>query len=173
MVDTSKMSDTSKMANSIAPPGSPNLALAKKLKVAIFVLTLLFWGLVGVMRRPEKIPLPEGVDLSFLPMVNAIINTVVAVLLIVGLIMIKSGNVQMHQRAISAAMICSVLFLLCYVAYHFTNEETKFGGEGAARAAYFVILVSHIILAAASLPFILMTWMYGYTQQFQKHRKDG
>ena len=152
------------------PAQGPNLQLAKKLKIAIFVLTILVWGLVGAMRRPEKIPLPEGVDLSFLPMVNAIINSLVALLLVVGLIMIKRGNVELHKRSISAAMICSALFLLSYVAYHFTNHETRFGGEGTIKIVYLVILISHIILAAVSLPFILMTWMYGYTGQFQKHR---
>ena len=152
------------------PVTEPNLQLAKKLKIAIFVLTILVWGLVGAMRRPEKIPLPEGVDLSFLPMVNAIINSLVALLLVVGLIMIKRGNVELHKRSISAAMICSALFLLSYVAYHFTNHETRFGGEGTIKIVYLVILISHIILAAVSLPFILMTWMYGYTGQFQKHR---
>ena len=152
------------------PAQGPNLQLAKKLKIAIFVLTILVWGLVGAMRRPEKIPLPEGVDLSFLPMVNAIINSLVALLLVVGLIMIKRGNVELHKRSISAAMICSALFLLSYVAHHFTNHETRFGGEGTIKIVYLVILISHIILAAVSLPFILMTWMYGYTGQFQKHR---
>ena len=152
------------------PAQGPNLQLAKKLKFAIFALTILVWGLVGAMRRPEKIPLPEGVDLSFLPMVNAIINSLVALLLVVGLIMIKRGNVELHKRSISAAMICSALFLLSYVAYHFTNHETRFGGEGTIKIVYLVILISHIILAAVSLPFILMTWMYGYTGQFQKHR---
>ena len=152
------------------PAVEPNLRLARKLKIAIAVLTLLVWGLVGAMRRPEKIPLPDGVDLSFLPMVNAAINSVVALLLIVGLVMIKRGNVELHKRSISAAMICSALFLLSYVAYHFTNDETKFGGAGAVRVVYLVILISHIVLASVSLPFILMTWMYSFTGQFQKHR---
>ena len=148
----------------------PNLQLAKKLKIAIVVLTVLIWGLVGAMRRPEKIPLPDGIDLSFLPMVNAMINSLVALLLVVGLVMIKRGNVVMHKRAVTGAMICSALFLFSYVAYHFTNHETRFGGEGAIRVVYILVLISHIVLAAVSLPFILFTWMYGFTSQFQKHR---
>lgn len=149
----------------------PNLELARKLKVAIWILTIAVWALVGAMRRPEKIPLPDGVDLGFLPTVNAVINSLVAILLVVALIMIKRGNIQMHKNAIMAAMVCSALFLLSYVGYHFTNEETKFGGEGVAKTIYLVVLISHIILAAVSLPFILMTWMYGFTNQFHKHRK--
>ena len=159
------------MNNNATIHAKPNLELAGRLKIVIAVLTVLVWALVGFMRRPEKIPLPEGVDLSFLPMVNAIINTMVAILLIVGLVMIKKGNIELHKKAIFAAMICSALFLLCYVAYHFTNEETKFEGQGMVRYIYFGILISHIVLAAVSLPFILLTWMYGFTDQFTKHRR--
>ena len=150
---------------------SPNTGLGKKLTIATWVLTVLVWALVGAMRSPEKIPLPEGVDLSFLPMVHAGLNTLVAIFLVLALVMIKRNNVGLHKLAISAAMICSALFLLCYVVYHFTNEETKFGGEGAEKLVYLLLLISHIVLAAFSLPFILLTWVYGFTDQFQKHRK--
>ncbi len=68
-------------------------------------------------------------------------------------------------------MIASASFLLCYVAYHFTTEETKFGGTGAICYVYYPLLISHIVLAAFSLPFILQTWVYGFTSQVAKHRK--
>ena len=148
-----------------------NLVLGKKLKIAVWVVTVLVWALVGAMRRPEKIPLPDGVSLSFLPAVHACLNTLVAIFLVTALVMIKRNNVRLHKLAISAAMICSALFLSCYVAYHFTTAETKFGGEGTAKLCYFVLLISHIVLAAVSLPFILLTWVYAFTNQFQKHRK--
>ena len=149
----------------------PNLALARKLKIAVWVLTVVVWILVGAMRRPEKIQLPEGITLDFLPATHAVLNSLVAVFLVAALVMIKKGNVALHKKFVSAAMICSAVFLLCYVAYHFTNEETKFGGDGAVWYFYISLLVSHIILAAVSLPFILLTWVYGQTNQFKKHRK--
>ena len=68
-------------------------------------------------------------------------------------------------------MVCSALFLLCYVAYHFTTPETKFGGEGSIRIVYFVLLISHIVLAAVSFPLILFTWIFGFTGQVTRHRK--
>lgn len=148
-----------------------NLALGKKLTIATWVVTILVWALVGAMRRPEKIPLPDGVSLSFLPAVHAFLNSLVAVFLVTALVMIKRNNVRMHKLAISAAMFCSALFLICYVAYHFTTEETRFGGEGGIKIVYLSILISHIVLAAVSLPFILLTWVYGFTNQFQKHRR--
>lgn len=158
------------MSNEIVMTSQPNLDLAKKLRIAIWIFTIAVWLLVGAMRRPEKIPLPEGFDLDFLPAVHAMLNSLVAVLLVVGLVMIKRGNVRLHKMAVSAAMVCSALFLVCYVAYHFTTEETNFGGEGVMRTIYFGILISHIVLAAVSLPFILLTWMYGFTNQFSEHR---
>lgn len=95
----------------------------------------------------------------------------VAMLLVVALIAIKKQNVALHKRAIAAAMVCSISFLACYVVYHFTHAETKFGGEGPIRMVYYVLLISHIVLAAVSFPFILFTWIYGYTNQFLKHRR--
>ena len=149
----------------------PNPALGKKLTIVSLIVTVAVWALVGLMRGPTKIPLPEGVTLDFLPSVHAGLNCLVALFLILALVFVKQRKIQLHRLSISAAMACSALFLLCYVAYHFTNEETKFGGEGFARTAYFVLLISHIVLAALSLPFILQTWIYGFTNQFDKHRK--
>lgn len=148
-----------------------NRQLGKKLQVAVWVVTVLVWILVGLMRSPSKIPLPEGVTLSFLPAVHAVLNSLVAIFLISALVMIKRGDVTNHKRFIFAAMTCSAIFLLCYVAYHFTTPETKYGGEGIARTIYFGLLISHIVLAALSLPFILQTWVYGFTNQFDRHRR--
>jgi hypothetical protein len=69
-------------------------------------------------------------------------------------------------NAIFAAMGLSVAFLLCYVAYHFTTEETRYGGTGGLRTAYFFLLISHIILAGLSLPAILFTFIAGWTNRF-------
>jgi putative membrane protein len=68
-------------------------------------------------------------------------------------------------------MFTSALFLLSYVLYHFTTPETRFGGEGVIRYIYFFILITHIILAALTLPFILLTFNRAYTDQFDRHRK--
>ncbi len=154
----------------LASYGEPNLALARRLNVVAWILTVAVLGLVGAIRQ-IKIPLPEGIELSFLPAVHATLNSLVAFFLIVALIMIKQKKVTAHKRAISAAMICSILFLLCYVSYHFTTPETKFGGTGTLKTVYFILLISHIILAAVSFPFILFTWIYGFTNQVQKHRR--
>lgn len=150
----------------------PNLVLGKKLKVVTWVLTAAVLILVGLMRAPGlKIPLPEGVSMGFLPPVHAALNSIVAISLIMAVWMIKKKNINAHKLWIGIAMLSSVLFLLCYVAYHFTTEETVFPVGEPMRGAYLFILITHIVLAGVSLPFILLTWLYGFTNQFGKHKK--
>lgn len=161
-----------------------NLQLEKKLNVAAWIITVAVLGLVGLMRR-VKITMPEGVDLGFLPPFHATLNALTAVVLLVALYFIKQKKVQQHRNAIYVAIVLSVLFLLSYVAYHFTTPETLFGDsnhdgvvnevEKAAvsgiRPFYLVLLLSHIALAAGIFPFILFTFIRAYTNQIERHRK--
>ncbi|MCB0634457.1 MAG: DUF420 domain-containing protein [Saprospiraceae bacterium] len=161
-----------------------NLNLARKLNLYAWIVSGVVLALVGLMRR-VKINLPEGWDVSFLPPFHATLNALTAVVLLVALYYIKQKNVAAHQKAIYVAVGLSVLFLLSYVAYHFTTPETLFGdidgnGElseaelmavGGKRTVYLVILLSHIALAAIILPFILFTFIRAYTGQYEKHRK--
>ncbi|MEZ7958052.1 MAG: DUF420 domain-containing protein [Rubritalea sp.] len=150
----------------------PNLKLGKTLKIVTWILTAVVLILVGLMRRPDlTIPLPEGISMKFLPPVHAALNSIVALSLIIAIWMIKQRNVRAHKLWISVAMLSSILFLLCYVAYHFTTEETIFPVGEPLRGVYLFILITHIILAGISLPFILLTWSYGFTDQFVKHKK--
>jgi putative membrane protein len=148
----------------------PNLVLSNRLKTIAWVVTAVVLVTVGGMRQ-IKLPLPDGVSLAFLPAVHAVLNSLVALLLVVALVLVKRRNIAGHRRATSAAMACSVLFLVGYVAYHITNEHTSFGGEGPIRYLYYTLLATHIVLAAISLPFILYTWIYGATNQFAAHRR--
>lgn len=145
-------------------------ALAARLRVLTWVLTTVVLLLVGVMRR-VKISLPEGVDLMFLPPVHALLNTLVAVCLVLAIFAIKRKNINQHKLFMNTAMGLSVAFLVCYVAYHITTEETRYPEGADWRGLYFFFLITHIILAAVSLPFILMTWASGITNRFSKHKK--
>ena len=91
--------------------------------------------------------------------------------LIAALFFIKAKNITMHRNMIFMAMICSFFFLLSYVAYHFTTPETKYCGEGTIKIVYFFILITHIILAGTSLPFILLTFNRGITHSVENHKK--
>lgn len=163
---------------------SVNLAIARRLNLYAWIFTAVVLLLVGAMRR-IKIPLPEGWDFSFLPPFHAGVNALTAVVLLLALYFIKQKNIAAHRSAIYVAMSLSVLFLLSYVAYHFTTPETIYGdvdgngrldaGElaavGSARTAYLVLLLSHIVLAAVSLPLILFTFIRGFTDQVERHRR--
>ncbi len=148
----------------------PNFPLACRLNFVVAILTVVVLGLIGAMRQ-IKIELPDGVTTDWLPGVYSIINVGVAVTLMMAVVFIKSGNVAAHRAAINTALVGSIAFLLCYVAYHFTNEEHRFSGDGSIRIVYFSLLISHVVLAAVSFPFILYTWVLATTNQFNKHRR--
>lgn len=160
------------------------LVSEKKLKTATWIITGLVVVLVGLMRR-VKIPLPDGIDFSFLPPFYSTLNALAALALLMSLYFIKQKNIKAHQRMNFIALGVSALFLLCYVLYHFTTPETIFGDvdgnkildateaalvEGT-RPYYLLLLLSHIVLAAVSLPFILFTFIRAYLGQIDKHRK--
>lgn len=145
-----------------------NETLAKKLNIAAYIISAAVLALVGVMRR---VKIDVGVDFSFLPPIHALLNSLAAISLIAAFLYIKRGEVEMHRKFVYAAMTFSFLFLLCYVLYHFTTEETKYCGEGNMRTIYFFFLITHIVLAAISLPFILLTFIKGYTGMVAEHKK--
>ena len=111
----------------------------------------------------------DGVDLSFLPPFYAGINGLTAVLLIGALVAIKSKNMNLHQRLIQTCLALSLLFLLCYVAYHMTSDSTPFGGE--MKVLYYFILISHILLSIAVIPVVLFTYLFAWEGKFEKHKK--
>lgn len=78
---------------------------------------------------------------------------------------------MLHKQLMFSALILSVLFLVSYIAHHLLAGETKFGGVGIIKTVYYFILITHIILAAVILPFILYTAYRGLTAEFDKHKK--
>jgi putative membrane protein len=149
---------------------APQEELSKKLGVAAWILSAVVLLLVVVMQK-VKLPLPEGWSTTFLPPIHAGINAVAAVVLLVSVIFIKLGNVRMHRATMVFAMFLSVLFLLSYVAYHMTNDPTRFPSDAPLRGLYLILLITHILAAAVSLPFILFTFIAGWTNRFAAHRK--
>lgn len=134
-----------------------------------YILSVVVIFLVVVMRMPEKNNF--GYDFSFLPPVYSTMNAIVAILLILALMAIKKKNITAHKRYIMLAMFFSAVFLVMYVVYHFTTPETKYCGVGNIRYFYFFLLITHIILAGAILPFILMAFNRGYLMVIDKHKK--
>lgn len=110
----------------------------------------------------------NGVDFSFLPPIYATINGVTAILLMLALAFIKNGKVELHQKTIQVALALSVLFLLCYVAYHMTSDSTPYGGS--TKVLYYFILITHIFLSVAVIPLVLFTYLHAWEGNYSKHK---
>lgn len=107
-----------------------------------------------------------------LPAVNAALNGTAATLLLAGFVAIKRKRVAVHKFFMVAAFVTSTLFLACYVTHKIVvRVHTPFPGEGAARAVYFTILVSHTILAMATLPLAIVTLRRGLRGDIERHRR--
>jgi len=148
----------------------PDKLLSARLKKIAWGFSAVVVVLVASMERIH-IDLPDGVSTAFLPPVYSAMNALAALALIAALIFIKAGKVRAHRGAVATAMVLSAGFLVLYVIYHTTNEATKFGGGGSARAIYLTLLISHIALASISLPFIFFTFISGATNHFARHKK--
>ncbi|MHC5064534.1 MAG: DUF420 domain-containing protein [Planctomycetota bacterium] len=107
----------------------------------------------------------------FLKEVNASLNTLATILIVVGFIAIKQGKEGLHKKCMLAAAAVSALFLVSYLIYHGQIGSVGYTGEGPMRVVYFVILISHIILAAVQMPMIILTILWGLQDKREKHRK--
>ena len=110
--------------------------------------------------------------ISDLPVVNASLNALSTVFLTLGFIFIKRQQKIAHRNCMIAAFATSTVFLACYLTYHFNVVAvTKFQGQGMVRPIYFLILITHIILAVVIVPLILVTLNRARKQQWEAHKK--
>ena len=148
------------------------LAQEKKYKKIITVLSVVIpiavAALFGVNLRSLGF---DVAPLTFLPPMYATINGVTAILLIAAVVAIKKGNRKLHETLNTAAIACSLLFLLMYIAYHMTSDSTTFGGQGAIKYVYYFILITHIVLSIIVIPFVLVTYMKAKLGLFTAHKK--
>jgi putative membrane protein len=126
-----------------------------------------------------------GFDVHIFATANAIINATIAVLLVAALWAVKNKQYALHKQLMLAALVLSVLFLVSYIAHHLLAGETKFGDSNHdgqvdaqellavanTRLIYFIILITHIFLAAIILPFILFTAYRALTAEYTMHKK--
>jgi putative membrane protein len=106
-----------------------------------------------------------------LPTLNAFLNATSAVLLVVGWTFVKRRSLEAHRRTMTAAFVCSCLFLVSYLAYHAMVGSVRFPGTGRVRALYLAILLTHTVLAAAVAPMALVTFVLASKGRFQAHRR--
>lgn len=107
---------------------------------------------------------------TVLPHVNAVLNTISTVFLLIGFYFIKTGQKDAHRKAMTAAICVSALFLVSYLTYHFTAPIFKFPGTGWAVPAYFTLLIAHVVLATAVTPMVILTAWRAFHGQFELHK---
>jgi putative membrane protein len=133
---------------------------------------------------PSKLQL-EGGWVDFLPHLNGMINSATSIALVAGLIFIKQKKIQYHKSAMLVAFVLGAIFLVSYVIYHSSAESTVFGDIngngvleateaaelGSSRTVYLIILISHIILAAVVVPFVLLALYFALSDKVASHKK--
>ena len=110
-------------------------------------------------------------QITDLPAVNATLNGISAVLLMIGYVLVRQRRLEQHRRVMIAAFSTSVLFLICYVIYHANVGSKRFTGQGAVRSVYFFILITHIVLAALVPPMAIVTLVRGLRERYDAHRR--
>src|SRR5690606_14606695 len=138
--------------------------------VLILLVSILVFVAVALLSR-----ISLDVDLPFdkhiFATINAGLNTLVTVLLILAFVAVKNKNYARHKKLMLFAILLSVLFLISYIAHHLLAGETTFGGEGALKFIYYFILITHIPLAGIILPFILFTAYRALVGDYGRHKK--
>lgn len=111
------------------------------------------------------------IDYSLLPTVNATLNAISGIFLLTGYVFIRRRQINAHRNAMLGAFTSSTLFLISYLVYHANVGSRPFTGQGSIRVVYFVILVSHVILAAAILPMAISTLSRGLRGRYVEHKR--
>jgi putative membrane protein len=139
-------------------------------RILIGILSFVVFSAVVILSR-VKLNVDLGFDVHFFAKINAVINSIVSVLLLAALVAVKKKRYYIHKNIMLIAMILSALFLVSYICHHLFAGDTRFGGEGTIRYVYFFILITHIFLAAIILPFILFTAYRALISEFPRHVK--
>lgn len=156
----------------------------KRAKIIIYLVSFVVFAAVVFLSK-YKLDVDTGFDVHVFAKANAVINSMVAVLLLAGLFSVKQKNYLLHKRIMLSAISLSVLFLISYIAHHLLAGDTKYGDidhngilssdeknlAGNLRMVYYFILFTHIPLAAIVLPFILFTAYRALTGEYDKHKK--
>ena len=109
-------------------------------------------------------------EISDLPLLNATLTALAGILLVSAYIMIRKGNIARHRALMLAAFSTSVLFLVSYVIYHVNIGSRAFTGTGVIRVVYFVILITHVVLAIAIVPMAVVTLRRGLRRDDLRHK---
>lgn len=142
----------------------------RRARILIILASIIIFGAVVLLGRVE-VPVGGAFDVHVFAKINAVINSIVSLLLLAGLITVRQKKYTLHKKIMLAAIVLSMLFLISYICHHLFAGDTKFGGVGTIRYFYFFILITHIFLAAIILPFILFTAYRAMISEFPQHKR--
>lgn len=142
----------------------------RRARILIIVLSVVVFSAVALLGN-VKVPVDLPFDVHIFAKINAIINSIVSFLLLAGLVAVRLRRYVLHKGIMLFALSLSALFLISYICHHLFAGDTKFGGEGPIRYVYFFILITHIILAATILPFILFTAYRAAIAEWPQHMR--
>jgi putative membrane protein len=155
-----------------------------KAKTIIWIVSIVVFVAVAFLAK-FKLNIDLGFNVHVFAKFNAIINSAVAILLVAGLVAVKQKNYALHKKIMLLAITLSVLFLVSYICHHLLAGDTRFGDinhdgvvseaekstAGRLRMIYYIILITHIPLAAIILPFILFTAYRALIGEYDRHKK--
>lgn len=148
------------------------MAISKKYKPFIWIVSIVVPLLIAVMLNPRFPQIELGFDTYIFPRINAAINSMVSILLVIGFLLIRRGNVYWHKRIMLSAFALSALFLISYVLYHISTPHTEYCDAGpVAPEIYFFILITHIGLSIFIVPLASFSIFHALSETFDKHRK--
>ncbi|MBK7505758.1 MAG: DUF420 domain-containing protein [Bacteroidetes bacterium] len=134
------------------------------LSLTVLIVVVLLYSVIPAQPKPSF-------DIYIFPKINAVLNGSVACLLLMSIYFVKKKKIAYHKICNLTAFVFSSLFLVSYIIFHSFGIKTSYGGEGILKQIYYFILVTHIVLAAVVLPFILFTFYRALSGNIEKHRK--
>ena len=151
--------------------------------VIIGISVVIPLAVAALILLPQKID--AGSWVYFLPDLNAVINSLTSVLLILAFVMIKRGNIAAHRTLMLSGLVLGFIFLLSYIVYHASVDSVKFGDlnadgvlseaeklqVGGTRSIYLFFLASHILLSIVVVPFVLFAFYFALSGKIERHKK--
>ncbi len=158
----------------------------KKAHLLIIAFSIVVFGIILSLSRIQ-LRVDLGFDEHIFAAFNAVVNSIVTILLVVALIFVRQKKYIAHKKTMMYAMVLSILFLVSYIIHHLLTGDTVYGDSdhngilddaertavSASRGIYLIILLTHIFLAGIILPFILYTAYRGMISEYPKHKKLG
>jgi len=148
-----------------APSSNTRPAIATILAISVAATAFLFW-LIYV--HPAA---ATSSEYAFLPALNALLNGLSAIALLIGYTFIRGHRIKAHRAAMMTAFGFSTLFLVSYILHHALHGDVRYPVNGALRGIYLPLLASHIILAVVALPLVLVTFFFSLSGRIRQHRK--